>query len=212
MTLLAGLFLAGQVFAQSGHVIQGRVLDPNNEPLPGVAITLPGTSIGTVTDVNGNFSITLTEAVKAKEVRASFVGMKTLFVPLTQLQKSKSIIMSEDAQVLGDVIVTGYQTVSKERATGAFGTMNSKELEKKLNSDLTNMLEGQIAGMVVDKDGEISIRGISTLNAETKPLVVVDGYPTECELKDLNPDNIENVTVLKDGVAALSTVRARPMV
>lgn len=203
MTLLVGLFIAGQVFAQNGHVIQGRILDENNDPLPGVAITLPGTDIGTVTDSNGNFSITLKQQVQTKEVRVTYIGMKTAMVPISKLNKPSSlIIMVEDAQVLGDVIVTGYQTVSKERATGAFGTMNSKELEKKLSSNLTNVLEGQIAGMVLDKDGGISIRGISTLNAEIKPLVVVDGYPTECELSELNPDNIENITVLKDGVAA----------
>ena len=63
-------------------------------------------------------------------------------------------------------------------------------------------MEGQIAGVVLDKKGNISIRGISTLSAETDPLIVVDGYPTECSLSDLNPDNIENITVLKDGVAA----------
>ena len=67
---------------------------------------------------------------------------------------------------------------------------------------LTQKLEGQIAGVVLDKDGNLSIRGIATLNAATQPLIVVDGYPTECQLSELNPDNIENITVLKDGVAA----------
>ena len=80
--------------------------------------------------------------------------------------------------------------------------MTSKQIDGKLNADLTQKLEGQIAGVVLDKDGNLSIRGIATLNAATQPLIVVDGYPTECQLSELNPDNIENITVLKDGVAA----------
>ena len=176
--------------------------DEQNEPLVGVAISVPGAQTGTVTDVNGKFVLTLKSGMKASVVKVSFVGMKTQTIPMSKLIKATTIVMEEDANVLGDVIVTGYQTVSKERATGAFGTVRSEQLQAKLNSDLKNVMEGQIAGVVLDKKGNISIRGISTLSAETDPLIVVDGYPTECSLSDLNPDNIENITVLKDGVAA----------
>lgn len=185
-----------------GAVIRGSVKDENNEPLPGVAITLPGTNIGTVTNANGEFVLTPRGSVKATALQASYVGMKTQRVPFTRIGSAITIVMVEDSHLLDDVIVTGYQTVSKERATGAFGSVRGEQMEKKLNADLKNVLEGQVAGVVLDKDGNLSIRGISTLSAETAPLIVVDGYPTECSLSDLNPDNIDNVTVLKDGVAA----------
>ena len=103
---------------------------------------------------------------------------------------------------LSEVVVTGYQTLSKERVTGAFGLISSSKLETKLQPDLKSLLEGQAAGIVIDKKGNIEIRGVSTFNAEKTPLLVVDGYPIEGKLEDLNPDNIENITVLKDGVAA----------
>lgn len=200
--LICAVLAVCQLLAQGGRTIQGTVVDEQNEPLPGVAIILSGTSLGTVTDIEGRFVITVGNNVKFSTLKASYIGMRTQTVSASKLNRTVTIIMQEDAQVLGDVIVTGYQTVSKERATGAFGTVSSKQLEAKLNSDLKNVLEGQVAGVVLDKDGKISIRGISTLNAENAPLIVVDGYPTECSLSDLNPDNIENVTVLKDGVAA----------
>ena len=190
------------LWAQTERTIRGTVIDEQNEPLVGVAISVPGAQTGTVTDVNGKFVLTLKSGMKASVVKVSFVGMKTQTIPMSKLIKATTIVMEEDANVLGDVIVTGYQTVSKERATGAFGTVRSEQLQAKLNSDLKNVMEGQIAGVVLDKKGNISIRGISTLSAETDPLIVVDGYPTECSLSDLNPDNIENITVLKDGVAA----------
>ncbi|MBQ8502607.1 MAG: SusC/RagA family TonB-linked outer membrane protein [Bacteroides sp.] len=202
-SFLCLLLLACQVIvAQSTRTISGIVTDERNEPLPGVAITVPGTSIGVVTDANGKFTLKLDASVKAGSITVSYVGMETQTIPMSKVVPAKAIVMKEDTHVLDDVIVTGYQTISKERATGSFGTVRSKQLEAKLNSNLKNILEGQIAGVVLDKDGNLSIRGIATLSAETAPLIVVDGYPTECSLSDLNPDNIENITVLKDGVAA----------
>ena len=201
LSFLCILLLACQVaMAQSAQTLRGKVTDSNNEPLPGVSITVPGTKLVVITDIDGAFKLDLPSS--AKTVTFSCIGMETLNVPVSQVAQGKPIVMQEDVTLLDDVIVTGYQTISKERATGSFGTVRSEQLEKKLNSDLKNMLEGQVAGVVLDKDGNLSIRGISTWKAETSPLIVVDGYPTEITLSDLNPDNIENITVLKDGVAA----------
>ncbi len=183
--------------------ISGQVLDENGEPVVGAAVRIEGVAkSGTVTDLNGNFSITSNRG-GTQTLVISYIGMKDTKVIVNPRRSSGIVVkMLEDSHGLDEVVVTGYQTISKERATGAFGTVTSKQLESKLNSDLKNVIEGQVAGVVLDKDGNISIRGISTLNAETKPLLVVDGYPTEGDLSDLNPENIENVTVLKDGVAA----------
>lgn len=149
--------------------------------------------------MDGRFTIVL--PADAKEVEVAFIGMKTQKVAVRE-GRSLHVVMSEDEHQLSEVIVTGYQTLSKERATGAFGVINTEELESKLQPDLKSVLEGQAAGVVLDKDGNIEIRGVSTFSAEKTPLLVVDGYPVEITLDDLNPDNIENVTILKDGVAA----------
>ncbi len=212
---LAVLLSGGGVYAQSptkhvnamlqkdGHAkFNGQVLDENGDPIVGATVRIEGETSGTVTDVNGNFSIASNRAGNRTLV-VSYLGMKDTKV-VVNVKKGNDVVvrMMENSQGLDEVVVTGYQTISKERATGAFGTVNGKQLESKLNSDLKNVIEGQVAGVVLDKDGNISIRGISTLRAETKPLLVVDGYPTEGDLSELNPENIENVTVLKDGVAA----------
>ena len=127
--------------AQTERTIRGTVTDERNVPLVGVTISVPGTQIGTVTDVNGKFVLTLKSEVKASVVKFSFVGMKTQMIPMSKLTKATTIVMEEDTNVLDDVIVTGYQTISKERATGAFGTVRSEQLEAKLNSNLKNVME-----------------------------------------------------------------------
>lgn len=149
---------------QAGNSVTGRVVDENGEPLVGVSVTIAGTGVGTVTDANGNYSLKVKPAQRNKEVTLSYLGMKTLTMPLRKLQATKVVTLESDNNLMADVIVTGYQTISKERATGSFGTMTSKQIDSKLNADLTQKLEGQIAGVVLDKDGNLSIRGIATLN------------------------------------------------
>lgn len=187
---------------QVGNSVSGRVVDENGEPLVGVSIIVNGTNTGAVTDANGHFTLNIKSGMQNKQVTISYLGRKSVSLPIAKISAASAITLEADMNVMDDVIVTGYQTISKERATGSFGTMTSKQIDSKLSADLTQKLEGQIAGVVLDKDGNLSIRGIATLNAAKQPLIVVDGYPTECSLSDLNPDNIENITVLKDGVAA----------
>ena len=181
-----------------GKWISGRVTDTAGQPVVGATVTVEGSQRGVITDPNGGYRIQGSEN--------AVLVFQCLGYERTEVKVgSKDVVnveMQESTHRLDDVIVTGYQTISKERATGSFGTVTREKLESKLNSDLKNMLEGQVAGVVLDKDGNLSIRGRATLQAETSPLVVVDGYPTEISLSDLNPDNIENITVLKDGVAA----------
>ena len=179
--------------------VRGTVVDEQGNPLTGATIRNPMGENAAVADMDGRFTIVVPADVKELEV--AFIGMKTQMVSL-QPGRPLHIVMAEDQQQLSEVIVTGYQTLSKERATGAFGVINTEDLESKLQPDLKSVLEGQAAGVVLDKDGNIEIRGVSTFSAEKTPLIVVDGYPAEITLDDLNPDNIANVTILKDGVAA----------
>lgn len=200
MTLLIYSDFCGaqSVSGKNALIITGHVSDQNNDPLVGGVVGVKGTNINVVTDIDGNYSI---KAVPAGTLVFSYLGFHTKEV-LIQNKKVINITLSEDAQTLDDVVVTGYQTLSKERVTGSFGLISAKNLEAKLQPNLKSLLEGQAAGVVLDKKGNIEIRGVSTFNAEKTPLLVVDGFPLEGKLEDLNPDNIENITVLKDGVAA----------
>ena len=168
-------------------LITGKVVDESGTPLTGASIKVSGTTQGTIADIDGNFSIKVPGNASSLEV--SFVGMRNETVKLGGKTPLR-IVLHEDRMQMSEVIVTGYQTISKERATGAFGVINSTKLESKLQPDLKSVLEGQAAGVVLDKDGNIEIRGVSTFSAEKTPLIVVDGFPTEVKLEDLNPDNI----------------------
>lgn len=198
---LLAIIMSVQCFAQSGRIVKGVVTDEYNEPLPGAIVRVAGTETGVTTDANGQFALNLKDGKDAK-LTVTFVGMTPQTISLTKSQKNVTVSMKYDNQVLDNVVVTGYQTISKERTTGSYGVIGGEQLEKKISTDLSNLVEGQVAGLVLNKDGSLTIRGIGTLNAEVAPLIVVDGYPTEIKLSDLNPDNIENITVLKDAVAA----------
>lgn len=184
---------------QKRRIVKGVVKDSDGLLLPGVTVLIKGTMTGVVTDNNGRYSIavdcdtaTLQFSFMGLQMREEFVG-KRLEI---------NVVLLSDTKKIDEVVVTGYQTISKERATGAFGMIPIKTIERKLQSNLASLLEGQAAGVVLDQNGKIEIRGVSTFNAETEPLVVVDGYPIEGGMEMINPEMIENITILKDGVAA----------
>lgn len=191
----------GVVGADSSRIVKGVVRDADGEPLMGVPVSIGDGRISTVTDAEGAYTLSISQ--EQTVLKYTYVGMRTTYMTIPQgsQQVTRDVVMHSDTH-LDEVIATGYRTISKERATGSFGTIGSRQLEGKLNSNLKNIIEGQVPGMVLDKDGNIYIRGLSTLTAEENPLIVVDGYPTEGSLSDLNPNNIENITVLKDGVAS----------
>ena len=192
-----------ETMQEKGKDIKGLVLDSNNEPLIGVTILLKGTTKGTVTDFDGKFSI---QASKGDILVVSYIGMRTQEIHVAGSDHYQ-IIMDSDTELLEEVVVTGYQTLSKERSTGSFAKVSSEALETKRMDNLSSMLEGRVAGYV---DGQI--RGITTMNAVANPLVVIDGFPVENTsmdrtgrttegMPDLNPEDIETVTVLKDAAA-----------
>ena len=184
--------------------IKGVVKDENGETVPGAAVYNRTTGAAVATDVDGAFSI---EAAPGDQLLFTFVGL-TDYSVVAGYGDVLNVVMMTDLIALDDVVVTGYQTISKERATGAFEKVSSKTLELKRMDNLTSMLEGQVAGYV---DGKI--RGITTMNAVSNPLVVIDGFPVENTsmnrigettetMPDINPEDIESVTVLKDAAAA----------
>lgn len=181
--------------------ITGRVTDAAGAPLPGVSVKVRGSERGALTNENGEFS--LSDVDPAAVLVFSSIGFTRQEVPLrgrTTITLRLEAVSSKLEAV--QVVNTGYQTISAERATGSFSFISPARLEAKLRPDLRAALEGQAAGVVVTKEGNVEIRGVSTINAETKPLLVVDGYPTQGDLESINIDNIESITVLKDAVAA----------
>lgn len=184
--------------------IRGQVIDNKQEPLIGATILEKGTNNGIVTDLNGRFSLEVSEG---STIVVSFIGMITQEIKIAG-KLEFSIMLEPTNEMLDEVMVTGYQSIPKERSTGAFTKISSKALEIRRKDNLSSMLEGQIAGFV---DGKI--RGVTTMNAVANPMVVIDGFPVENtsmdkigrtfeNMPDINPEDIESVTVLKDAAAA----------
>lgn len=181
--------------------IKGVIKDNNGEPLVGVAVKNENSDIIVSSNASGNYSI---EAKEGDKLSFSLIGMETYYAPVKN-NKLINIQMKVDVIALSDVVVTGYQTLSKERSTGSYAVVTSQKIENKLQPSLKSIIEGQSAGVVLTKDGDIEIRGVSTINGITAPLIVVDGYPligNDVGIESVNPDNIENITILKDAVAA----------
>ena len=210
LLLLAMLFLfMSPAYAQTNRTIHGIVVDENNEPLPAahvkqVSENPKGSIAAIITDIQGHFSLTLPN--NAKEIEVSYLGYETQRVKLTA-NTEYHISLKPATELLNEVVVTGYQTISKERTTGAFSKIDSKKLETQRINDVSSMLEGHVAGY---SDGKI--RGVTSMNGLTTPLYVIDGFPVEKttndgygnwieSVPDLNPEDIESITVLKDAAA-----------
>lgn len=176
--------------------ISGTVTDKDGEPLAGVTIKAPGDKYA-VTDVDGSFTMPSDHAL---ELTFTYVGMKDLKIK-AEVGVPLKVIMMDNPQLMDEIVVTGYQNMKRENATGAFQNITAKDLETRYMSDLSSNLEGKVAGMVVGDNG-IQIRGTGTLNASKNPLVVVDGLPISGGLSDINPYDVEKITVLKDAAAA----------
>lgn len=178
--------------------IKGTVKDTEGNPLPGVSVFVKGTTVGMATDVNGRFEFPVDNRDDLVLV-FSFVGMKTKEVKYNG-QQELHVVLEDDQAELGEVVCTGYQTLSRERVTGSFSVISNEQIENKTPMNFMERLEGMAPGLFVHK-GEYSIRGISTFD-DAKPLVVVDGFPIEGDIESINPNDIDQVTILKDAAAS----------
>jgi TonB-linked SusC/RagA family outer membrane protein len=183
--------------------VSGRIVDAEGKGIPGATVRVKGTSRSVITGATGSFY--LANVDEAAILVISYVGFQTREIKAGRDVGSISMQIA-DAK-LDEVNInvnTGYQSISKERATGAYSFINGKQLESKLKPDLRAAMEGLAAGMVLTKEGNIEIRGVSTFLTGTDriPLIVVDGFPISGGLETINIDNVESITVLKDGVAA----------
>lgn len=185
----------------------GRVTDSDGNVLPGVAIFTQDKSQGTVTDIDGRFTFPKPLAY-GTVLNFSSVGMKAHNVVYSG-EQALQVVMVDDVKQLDAVIVTGFQTISRERATGAATIVNNDYLDKIQAPDLGSKLEGATPGLT-NYNGKMSIRGTSSFSVNSTPLLVLDGQPvTGVSINELNPEDIETITVLKDAAAtSLYGVRA----
>ena len=182
--------------------VKGVVKDDSGETIPGAAVKNLTTGAVVATDINGEYIIT---ASVGDKILISSIGM-TEFSAIVGKSDVLNAQLALDIVALEDVVVTGYQTISKERATGSFNKVSAEHLSQP-SSNIGERLIGAAAGLsaTTDADGNISfqIRGLSTLVASNKePLLIVDGFPVEASINTLNPNTIESITVLKDAAAA----------
>lgn len=189
---------------QQTKTISGVVLDTQGEPLIGVTVRVVGTTIGTVTDVDGKYSI---QASTGNRLAFSYIGYQAQEIVVGN-QTTINIEMSEDSRALDEVVVVGYGTMRKSDVTGSIASVKGKDILKLQSFSALDGIKGRAAGVnIFTNSGQpgaeirVLIRGVSTINASTNPLYVVDGVVME-EFRLLNPNDIEHIEVLKDASSA----------
>ncbi|WP_149274633.1 SusC/RagA family TonB-linked outer membrane protein [Pareuzebyella sediminis] len=197
-----GIFLCfGLIQAQE---VSGTVSDVNG-PLPGASVVVKGTTNGTQTDFDGNY--TISDVGEDAVLLFSYIGYKGQEIPVAG-QTTIDITLAEDAQALEEVVVVGYGSQQKKEITTAVTSVSSEDFNQGTVNDPTQLLQGKVAGLtIVNKGGDpntngtVRLRGISTIGGNQEPLVVIDGV-LGGSLNNVDPNDIENITVLKDGSAA----------
>ena len=199
--------LTSTAFAQAPSTIRGKVtFDEDGQPLPGVSVFVQGTQVGAVTDLDGNYVITNVPS-SARVLVFSFIGMETQELPVAA---TVNAVMSSDSEALQEAVVTiAYGAAKRSTLTGAISQVSSEKIANRPVSTVTSALEGTVTGVQVNStfgnpgsDPSIIIRGNGTINGSSAPLYVIDGVPYGGNLSDLNPADIESMTVLKDAASA----------
>ena len=186
---------------QQKQTVKGTVKDANGEPIIGASVKVKGSTGGTVTDIDGNFTL---DVPAGAELEVSSIGY------LKQIVKAKAnvaIVLKDDSQTLDELVVVGYGVQKKENLTGAVASMNAEKLATRPVSSLSSALAGEMAGVTAvqtsgapgGQNASITVRGKNSVNAAS-PLVIVDGVPGSMNV--INPAEIESVTVLKDAASA----------
>lgn len=179
--------------------VSGTILDERGEPIAGAAIIIKGTQTGTVSDREGRFTIDDFPDTEAT-IRISYIGRTPIEVS-ARAGSDRTYRLREEIRMVADVVVTGYQQLTKEKLTGSVKTVTASNLDERYATNIMENLEGRVAGLTI-YGGKATIRGTSSLYAETTPLLVVDGIPIEGSVEDINPYDIESINVLKDAAAA----------
>ena len=183
-------------------VVTGQVLDTNGEPIIGANVVVKGTTAGTITDLDGNYSL---EVPENATLVFSYIGMTPQEIPATS--NSISVVLREDNQVLEEVVVTGYGTTKKRDLVTAVSSVNADQLKDVPVASAAEALQGKLAGVSVtttegspDADIKIRVRGGTSLTQSSDPLYIVDGFQVS-SISDISPSDIQSMDVLKDAAA-----------
>ncbi|QIL74686.1 SusC/RagA family TonB-linked outer membrane protein [Hymenobacter sp. HDW8] len=184
--------------------ITGTITDEKGQGLPGATVVVKGTTIGTGTDTQGKFTLTVPEANAGGTLVVSFVGYTSQEIPISG-RTSISVQLRPDAQALSEVVVVGYGTQKREDVTGSVASVPTDRLEKIPISNVAQALQGAVAGVTITAPSSvpgsqpnIQIRGVRSITAGTNPYLVVDGVPFPGNLNDINPNDIASIEILKD--------------
>jgi TonB-linked SusC/RagA family outer membrane protein len=201
--LFTSFGISGIISAQQ-RSLQGTVTDSQDIPLPGVTIVVKGTTIGTVTDSDGRFQMQV--PAEAEILVFSFVGMRTQELPI-EGKTNFSVTMEAETIGIEEVVAIGYGTIRKADLTGSVATVSAEEVEKNKYANVLQGLQGRMPGVFITTDGspvgnaDIQIRGLTSFRS-APPLIVIDDLPTNTNLRDINPQDIASIQVLKDASAA----------
>lgn len=206
LAVFLAVFLLGinSISAQTGMQVTGVVTDTSGEPMIGVSVLVKGSTVGTVTDLDGNFRL---QASRGSKLKVSYVGYKEQEIEVTG--SVLKIVMHEDAEALDEVVVVGYGTQKKVNLTGAVSAVSGEEISKRPVANTSTMLQGQMPGLRVTSDKgqpgnesvQFRVRGQGTYSsAGSNPLILINGV--EGDLNTLDPNMIESVSVLKDAASA----------
>ena len=208
MLLWTFLYMSvGLLMAQSINVTGTVVSEEDGEPIVGASVSVVGTQLGTITDIDGKFTINRVPA-SAKTLRIGFIGMETQEVQIRS--GNMHIVLRPSTEMLDEVMVVAFGTQKKSAFTGSATVVSSEELEKKIATNVSEALVGSTPGLQIrgttgtpgTGTGSINIRGISSLYASTSPLVIVDGAPYDASLSNIPQGDVESITVLKDAASA----------
>ncbi len=203
--LSAGFLLLSAQFILAQQTISGKVSDAaDGLGMPGVNVVVKGSTIGAITDLDGNYSIDV--AGPGAVLHYSYVGYLSQEIPVGS-QTEINVELQEDIRALEEVVVIGYGTVKKQDLTGSVAVVSAKELAKTPSANLSQALQGRASGVMVTQSGKpgsgvtIRIRGIGSINQNPNPLYVIDGV-VGGSINDISPNDVESFQVLKDASAA----------
>ena len=207
--MVALLFASlGIALAQNTITVTGKVVaESDGQPVAGAYVLVNGTTIGTITDAEGKFGIKAVPA-DAKEIIVTFLGFSTASAPVQA--EPLHIVMKEDSHFLEETIVVAYGTATKSSFTGSAAMVKAETIENRVTSSVTNALSGTTPGVQVigasgdpaSGGGSIRIRGFGSMSASNAPLYIVDGMPYDGNIADINPSDVESMSVLKDAAAS----------
>ena len=200
LSALCALFVVlSPSLAWAQNTVKGTVVDKEQIPIIGATVVVVGTQTGTTTDIDGRF--TLPNVKAGSELQISFIGYQTETVKVTAASTNLNIVLSDDAEKIDEVVVVGYGVQKKASVTAAISQISGEELEKAPVGDVTNMLAGRVAGVTaVQQSGQPGADGSSIMVRGQSVLYIVDGVPRD--INQINPEDIESISILKDASAA----------